>query len=344
MKKRLKALFYGVTHEHAPGKLATLRRLADDYEVVAVVDDRERTGWTFQDKIDLSGMNVVGEAEADARLAALAEDVDVAFVEVANGRLMEIASRFADLGVPMHCDKPCGGQMEPYRTIVGNCRAKNLPFQIGYMYRGNPALRWLWEFAADGGLGEVSFVEADMNHDYGYPAADYGRYLAQFGGGIFYNLGCHLVDAVLPFVKGGCDSAEVALDAAPGYPQDSPTSAFATLRFGGATVVLRTACGMGGGILARRLRVDGTLGTADLCPIERFDGEELKLTLTLKGKDQKVMSFGVQDDRYAAQLIDLACVVRGEKANDQDYDRDLTVHGILLEAIANARRTAQKRG
>ena len=44
------------------------------------------------------------------------------------------------------------------------------------------------------------------------------------------------------------------------------------------------------------------------------------------------MSFGVQTDRYAAQLLDLAAIVRGEKANDQDYDRDLAVHEATLRA------------
>ena len=42
MKKPLKTLFYGMSHEHAPGKLETLKKLADDFEIVAVVDDRPR--------------------------------------------------------------------------------------------------------------------------------------------------------------------------------------------------------------------------------------------------------------------------------------------------------------
>ena len=78
-------------------------------------------------------------------------------------------------------------------------------------------------------------------------------------------------------------------------------------------------------------RVDGTNGTLDLCPIERFDGEELTLALSLKDAaggqpaGRHEVSFGVQTDRYAAQLLDLAAIVRGEKPNDQDYDRDLRV-------------------
>ena len=62
-----------------------------------------------------------------------------------------------------------------------------------------------------------------------------------------------------------------------------------------------------------------------------FDGKELKLLVSLKGEEPKEMAFGVQTDRYAAQLLDLAEIVRGEKASDQDYDRDIKVHEILTE-------------
>ena len=44
------------------------------------------------------------------------------------------------------------------------------------------------------------------------------------------------------------------------------------------------------------------------------------------------VGFGVQTDRYAAQLLDLAAIVRGEKPNGQDYDRDLRVHELTLQA------------
>ena len=38
----LNVLFYGMTHEHAPGKLESLKRLGDDFKVDAIVDDRDR--------------------------------------------------------------------------------------------------------------------------------------------------------------------------------------------------------------------------------------------------------------------------------------------------------------
>ena len=316
MDKPLKTLFYGMSHEHAPGKIATLRSLPGDFEVVAVVDDRPRRSPSFLTfPFDSTGFRVVSEQEART-----IGGVDVVFVETANRDLMEIAGVYAGRGVAMHCDKPCGETMEPYRAIVEKCRAKNVPFQIGYMYRGNPALKWIWNFVREGGLGEVRFIEADMNHN--YQAIGYAEYLATFKAGILYNLGCHLVDMVLPMVRG---------ELVESHPFVSATSGCSLFRFEGTTVMIRTSANMPGGVLCRRLRIDGTKGTIDLCPIERFDGKNLTLTLSC-GDTVETMDFGVQTDRYADQLVDLAAIVRGDKPNDQDYDRDLKTHEITLRA------------
>lgn len=317
MKKPLRTLFYGMTHEHAAGKILTLKAMSADFDIVAVVDDSPRHSPSFTTfPFDASGLNVVSEAEARK-----ITDVDVVFIETANRDLMEVASFYAERGVAMHCDKPCGEEMEPYRSIVELCRSKSIPFQIGYMYRGNPAIKWLWDFVAKGGLGEVKFIEADMNHNYQAPG--YAEFISTLKGGILYNLACHLVDSVLPMVSG--DLVGVSSHIA-------KTSGASFLRFEGTDVIVRAAAEMPGGVLCRRLRVDGTLGTADLCPIERFDGKALSLNLTF-ADETKTVDFGVQLDRYASQLSDLAAVVRGEKANDQDYDRDLRTHEVTLKMV-----------
>ena len=316
MKRPLRTLFYGMSHEHAAGKIATLRGLSDVFEVVAVADDRPRTSPAFSTfPFDASGFRVIPESEALA-----IRDIDVAFIETANRDLMDVAAIFAERGIAMHCDKPCGEAMEPYRAIVEECRARNVPFQIGYMYRGNPAVKWIWDLVCRGDLGEIRFIEADMNHD--YQEAGYAEYLATFKGGILYNLGCHLVDMVLPMVRGGLIEA---------HPSTGVTRGSSFLRFEGTDVMLRTSANMPGGVLCRRLRIDGTRGTIDLCPIERFDGQELSLTLTA-GEKVETFRFGVQTDRYADQLLELASVVRGEIPNAQDYDRDLKTHEITLRA------------
>ena len=327
VKRPLKTLFYGMTHEHAAGKMSTLRKLRDDFEVVAVVDDRPRGTAHFIDPacpFDASGFKVVAESEADEL-----EGIDVAFIETANADLMEVAAKFAERGIPMHCDKPCGESMEPYRAVAATCREKNIPLQIGYMYRGNPAVKWIWEKVRGGVIGDVAFVEADMNHDYG--SAGYAEYVSTFRGGILYNLGCHLVDLALPVVRGELLEAHPFVGPAQGDQPWAKTFGAAFLRFGGTDVLVRTSSHMPGALMTRRLRIDGTEGTIDLCPIERFDGVELKLILTRKGEAQREIVFDAQTDRYAAQLLELAAIVRGEKPLDAvEFDRDLKVHETTL--------------
>ena len=331
MKRPLRALFYGQTHEHAPGKLETLKKMLDEYEIVAIVDDFPRRSPMYRDqKWDTADYPIVSEAEAWK-----IPDIDVGFVEVTNCDLMEIAAKFAERGIPMHCDKPCGEDFEKYRRVVETCRAKNIPMQIGYMYRTNPALRFVWDFVRAGGLGRIGFIEADMNHAYNHD--NYAEYMQTFKGGILYSLGCHLVDMVEPMVKGRPTKVTRILKSAFGYPPGGRTDGTALLEFPETNVLIRTACEMPGGILCRRLRVDGTNGTIDLCPIERFDGQELKLVMTLRepaggyAVGRHEIGFGVQTDRYEGQLRELAAVIRGERLNDQDYDRDLRVHELTLE-------------
>jgi predicted dehydrogenase len=331
VKKPLRVLFYGTTHEHAPGKFESLRTMPEEFEIAAVVDDAPRGSPMFRDyPWQPSGCPVVMESEAWS-----VPDIDVVFVEATNRDLIEIAAEAAARSLPMHCDKPCGEDMDAYRKVVEMCRAKNIPMQIGYMYRANPAVAFCRKAVREGWLGEVRFVEADMNHAYNHD--NYAEYISTFKGGILYNLGCHLVDMVEPLVEGLPRGCRTVLRSAPFDAPGSKTCGVSLLEFPSADVVIRTSSQMPGGILHRRLRIDGSNGTIDLCPIERFDGERLKLVMTLQksaggyAAGRHEIDFGVQGDRYAGQLRELAQIVRGELANDPgQYDRDLKVHEITL--------------
>lgn len=331
MKRPLRTLFYGMSHEHAPGKLETLKRMPGDFEIVAVVDDRPRRAPTYHtDPIVTDGLKIVTEDEAWN-----IKDVEVAFVEVANRHLMEIAGRFAELGIPMHCDKPCGEAMEPYRGIVEKCRKKNIPMQIGYMFRVNPAVQFCWKAVRAGWLGDVCFIEADMNHCYGDDS--YQRYVGTFKGGIMYNLGCHLIDMIVPMTEGLPRRVHHVVGTAAGDGPECLNRTTALFEYPSMDVLIRACSRSGGGNINRRLRIDGSNGTIDLCPIERFDGGRLVLEMTLLkpaggyGAGRHTVDFGALSDRYADQLRELAQIVRGEIPNDPaGYDHDLKVHELTL--------------
>jgi predicted dehydrogenase len=331
MKRPIRTLFYGVTHEHAEGKFATLLRMPETFEIVGIVDDRPRgTGFYVDTQLEPAGYRIVSEEDAFT-----IPDIEAVFVETTNADLMRVAQECAKRGIPMHCDKPCGPCMEPYASVVETCRRGNIPMQIGYMYRANPAVQFALRAVRAGWLGDIVFVEADMNHDYGKDG--YADYISSFPGGILYNLGCHLVDMVAPMLDGLPVRVTADIGDAPGDPEGSRTRAAAFLQWPTADVLIRTSSRAPGSLPCRRLRVDGTNGTIDLCPIERFDGQNLKLQMTLArpaggyAPGCHTIDFGALSDRYADQLREFAQIVRGEIPNDPGaYDRDLRVHQIHL--------------
>ena len=66
--------------------------------------------------------------------------------------------------------------------------------QMGYMYRYNPAFVLLRQFLRDGWLGEIFEVHTVMSKV--VSDAD-RRNLAQYPGGIMFELGCHVIDQVV---------------------------------------------------------------------------------------------------------------------------------------------------
>ena len=85
--KKLRTLFYGMTHEHAQGKFETLKRLKDKFEIVAIVDDRPRgTPTHATDPFLCEGYRLVPESEAFG-----IEDIDVSKMAFSKEQLEAVA-------------------------------------------------------------------------------------------------------------------------------------------------------------------------------------------------------------------------------------------------------------
>jgi predicted dehydrogenase len=178
-------------------------------------------------------------------------------------------------------------------------------------------------------------VVADMNHCYGDDA--YQRYVSTFKAGVFYNLACHLIDFIVPMMDGELERATFSLGAAPGDPPESRNRCSAFLEWPSSVAQLRVCSRVPKGEQRRRLVVEGTNGVFELERIERFDKQPLKGALFLNQaagayvEGHNALDFGVQTDRYAGQLLELAEIIRGERPNPTAlYDHDLRVHDVLL--------------
>lgn len=331
--KKLRTIFHGLNHEHGVGKLVSVRKLQDIFEVVAAVDDISSKTPTWHASWPTGeGLKLVTAEEALAM-----PDIDVVFVETANADLVASAMPWAKRGVAMHLDKPTGETREPFRELVAICREKNVPLQLGYMFRANPAVKFLQRSVLDGTLGKVIHIQATMDHNYGND--EYQRYLSTFKAGIHYNLCCHLLDFIAPMMEGDLVRVTSQIGAAPGDPPDSRNRCTSLLEWPGATAFVHACSRVPGGQARRHLRADCQNGIFEMEQIERFDGQPLKATMILgKGAGcysagRHELDFGIQTDRYAGQLLELAAIVRGERPNPTAlYDHDLRVHDILLKS------------
>ncbi len=328
--KRIKIGQIGVCHEHASGKMKTLRLLSDVFEIVGVVDDRASTSAMFPNA-DLScyeGLKWLSEEEL-----LNTPGLQAVIVEVPNLDLLPVTLRCLERKLPVHMDKPGGDDLAAFAKLRQGYEDNNLPFQIGYMFRNNPAMSWIREHKDC--LGEIFEVQANMSHNYG--GEKYQEYIGKFPGGIMFNLGCHLIDFVLALM-GRPSGITPFLKSAPGDPAWIKNNCLTILEYANATVTLRACSREINALSRRRLKICGRNATLELCPLERFDGQPLQMDLHLLQGNEKyeagphTLDFGVTRDRYEEQLLELARMIRGEIANPYTFEHDCLTQEVLLAA------------
>lgn len=325
---RIKIGQIGIGHEHASGKMESLRRLPELYEVVGVVEEPD-PDWPSPGAYD--GIERMTEEQLlDAPgLQAIA-------VESNNVDLVATATRCMERGLHMHMDKPGGEAMEPFRQLMEGCRARGLAIQLGYMYRTNPAIQFCFRALRDGWLGEVFEVHTVMSrHD----GDHYRGFLSRFPGGAMYNFGSHLIDLVVALL-GRPDNVTSFLKAT--RDDGLMDNGLAVLEYPRATATVRASIAEVDGMRHRRLIICGTRGSAEVYPLEhpwdRYSRDPLHVRLTLLESNADypagthVVDVGVMDGRYEAQLIELARVIRGEIESPFTYEHDLHVQETLLAA------------
>ena len=330
---RIRIAQIGITHEHANGKMYSLRKLSEVFDIVGYVDDREfskspRFGNDFVKPYEGLRKLTLDEAFNMPGLQAVT-------VEVPNNELVPVALRCMERNLAMHMDKPGGEDLALYKTLLDGCKERNLPFQMGFMFRGNPAFQFCIAAIRNKLIGEVFELEADMNHCYG--GEPYQEYIGKFAGGIMYNLGCHLIDFVAAAL-GRPENVTPFLKSAPGYPAAIRNNCMAVLEYPHAIVTLRSCSKDSANTDGRRMKIVGTNGSIAFNPLERFDGKPVELSLNLAAAagefpaGKHTLRFPPQADRYEAQLLELARIIRGEIQNPYSYEHDCLVHEVTLAA------------
>lgn len=334
-REKIKIGQIGTAHEHASAKMATFRKLADQFEVVGIAEpDPDLRRQHENDPVyrGLTWMSV----EQLLRI----EGLRAVAVEVSSGddRIMDVTGRCIEAGMHVHLDKPGGKSFRAFKDVLDEAGRRNLTVQLGYMYRNNPAIQFCQRAVREGWLGQIFEIDCVMNitHPVGYR-----KYLAQFRGGTMFIFACHLIDLVVSLMG--------KPDRITAYPRQTRRDVGVEMCDNGliifeypqTTVTIRTASLEVEGYKRRQLVVCGDQGTIDLRPLEKFDAPtpqplELRLVLSqdreLYKKGAQEVSFAPMKGRYDDQLIELAQIIRGERTNPYPLEHELLVQQCLLEA------------
>jgi predicted dehydrogenase len=311
----------GTSHAHAT-KLEVYRK-SPAYEVVGVVEpDAERRRRSEQ----LPAYRDVHWLTEEQLLNTAG--LQVVLVETHVGDLLAAAQRAIDAGKHVHLDKPAGDSLPKYLALLDAAAKRKLLVQMGYMYRYNPAVVLLREFLREGWLGEVFEVHTVMSK---VVQPDDRKKLAEFPGGIMFELGCHVIDLMIGVL--GAPQKVIAYPRKSGFVADDlADNMLAVLEYPRATATVKsTAVEVNGGA-RRHLTVCGRKGTFHIQPL---DAPNVVYTLDADHGEYKQGTHEIRFgnyERYSGDAADMARILRGEKECDFPYAHDLAVQETVLRA------------
>ncbi|MEX0979214.1 MAG: Gfo/Idh/MocA family oxidoreductase [Pirellulales bacterium] len=318
---RIKIGQIGTGHAHA-SKLSVYRA-SDDYEVVGVVEPDAELRGKAQSQDVYGGLSWMTQEQLLG-----VPGLQAVLVETRVRDLLDTAEVCIAAGKHVHLDKPAGQSLPQYRRILDSAAEKKLLVQMGYMYRYNPAILLMRDMLKRGWLGEPFEVHAVMSKV--VPPAS-RRSLAEFQGGIMFELGCHVTDLVIGILGKPAKVTPYARRSA-ATDDGLVDNMLAVFEYPRATATVKSSALEVDGGQRRHLVVCGTEGTFHIQPL---DDPAAKVALSKLRGDYRQ---GYQDvsfprfPRYVADAADMARIVRGEKASDFSYQHDLNVQTALLEA------------
>jgi predicted dehydrogenase len=314
--RRLPIGFLGVTYSHGPEKVKVVMS-SPDWEFVGVCDSTD-SGRATCEKL---GAKLISRDELFQRARVVAVESSVR--DHAAHALLALKA-----GKHVHLEKPPTVNLAAMQAVVALAREQKLLLQAGFMWRYNPGFIAIFEAVRQGWLGDVFLVRGFISNTLA-PARR--PEWAEFEGGFMFELGSHLVDAVVrllgrpkavtPFLRRHCRFDDTLKD-----------NNVAVLEYDRATAVLINTALQPGGTPPRSFEVLGTKGTATLAPLEpptlTFD------LVTAAGPYakgvQKVLLPAYQ--RYVDDFKELAVAVRGERPLTVSLEEELLVAETVLRA------------
>ena len=178
---------YGTKHGHAGSKLQAMK-VNPAVEMVGVFEpDTQRRAMLQGAESKYAQVHWFGDKREmleDDTIAAIAS-------EGRNTESLEQTEEIVAAGKHVWYDKPAGDNWEQWQRVVGMAEQKGLRIQMGYMFRYHPAFNQIATWVKSGLLGEVFSIRAHMSTNV---PEDNRAVISAHEGGIFYDLGAHMLD------------------------------------------------------------------------------------------------------------------------------------------------------
>ncbi|MBQ2957836.1 MAG: Gfo/Idh/MocA family oxidoreductase [Clostridia bacterium] len=331
--KPVKVAQIGAYHDHAVPAFRSLLKQKDVFDFIGFAEVPSPAPNPILSPANAAECAQVPQYTIEELLAM--DDLEAVVIECEEEKATAVALPFAKKGVAVYMDKPGSQNIALFEELISVVQEKNLPFQMGYMYRYNPSVLHLHELIRRGELGEIFSVEAHMDC---FHKPGKRQWLDKHKGGMMYFLGCHLIDAIYR-IQGEPEEV-IPMNMSTGI--DGVTAedyGFCVLRYKNGVSFAKTCACEVNGFLRRQLVVTGTKGTYVIEPWEALkDGAQYSpsrfapLTDHVHswGKDASVpLDFGPYD-RYDAMMRDFAEIVRG-KENPYTPEYELNLFKLVMK-------------
>ena len=317
----------GIGHNHGEGKMLAARKFPELFEIVGYAEENERWGEKRSGLAGYAGLRRMSVEEVIACSDAILVESDV-------WDLTKYAKMCVEAGKHIHMDKPASGTLEEYRSVLDMAKAKNLVVQLGYMYRYNPAVLQCLEHIKNGDLGEIYSINAEMST---FHPAEYKKWLTNFGGGIMYILGSHLVDLIV-YMLGEPKKITTFLKHTGLDGVDLEDNNLAVLEYDKALARIFVSSVEVNGYGRRQLVVAGSKGTVNICPLEQptiMTYADTGMRGGTYADVKKIVPFELdaQGGRYDEMMKDFYAYIQGAKQNPFTYEHDYLVQKVLSEIV-----------
>ena len=329
--KKIKIGQIGIGHNHGEAKMKAARKFPELFEIVGYAEENERWIEKRCEKKGYEGLTRMSVEE-------IIEKSDAILVESDVWDLTKYAQMCIDAGKHIHMDKPASGTLEEYKHLLDSAKEKKLVVQLGYMYRYNPAVVQTLEHIKNGDLGEIYSINAEMSTFHG---VEYKKWLTNFGGGIMYILGSHLVDLIV-YMLGEPKKITSFLKHTGLDGVDFEDNNLAVLEYDKALARVFVSSVEVNGYGRRQLMVSGSKGTVNICPLEKpttMTYADTKMGGRPYFDDKITIPFDLDasGSRYDEMMKDFYDCILGKKENPFTYEHEYLVQKVLDEVVGGIR-------